>query len=50
MTRCDGCRAQMKIVRVLVYLGDGDEEFDFEACTACNIVYISNLGWKIKEG
>ena len=51
MTLCEKCRQFMRIVSTVVDFGDGDEEFEFEACTTCKIIYVYGDGdWTVRLG
>ena len=49
MTVCEKCRRDMTIRRVLVDIGNGNEEFEFEACWWCRIVYVSSYDWSVES-
>ena len=52
MTLCDNCRGQLKITAFwLDIAGRGQaEEFEFETCVKCKIVYVTSSSWKIRDG
>ena len=51
MTVCKKCGRFMNIVSTRVDYEGGDEEFEFEACTSCRIIYVSGGDeWTVKLG
>jgi len=51
MTACSACGEVMKIGSFMLdVFGDGDDEFEFEACEKCKLIYFINSDWKILDG